>query len=151
MSEMVITISILGILASVAIISMNGAYSASQDALAVSRVEMLNSALSQFAQGNYEMVFNQRTDSAADEMFVLRTLEYRHPDDDRAKPGSPYVTPCYNPPTSSLVTDYRARWTGRMYELLRPGQTGLGIKIVFDGSDLTTAFVFPPNFQMAGR
>jgi prepilin-type N-terminal cleavage/methylation domain-containing protein len=151
MSEMVIVISILGVLAGVALISMTGAYGAAEDTLAANRLETLNRALYQFSQQNYELVFNPRAESATDEMFVLRTLEYRNPDTNKAKIGSPYVTPCYNPTTSSVPEDFRIRWNGRMFELLRPGQSGTGLKVTFDGSDLTEAFSFPPNFQMAGR
>ncbi len=151
MTEMVITISILGILSGVVMISMGDSFLAGQETLAVNRMEMLNRALHQFSQGNYEMIFTARPDSAADELFVLRTLEYRIPNESKAKAGSPYVTPYYNPPTSSNVADFRIRWNGRLYELLRPGQTGSGLKMVFDGSDMTAPFAFPPNFQMAGR
>lgn len=151
MSEMVIVISILGVVACAAVMSISGAYDAGRDTLAVNRMETLNQALSQFSQQNYELVFNARAESAADEMFVLRTLEYRNPDENRAALGAPYVTPCYNPTTSSSLTDYRLRWTGRMFELLRPGQPGTGLMVALDGSDMTKAFEFPPNFQMAGR
>ncbi|MDZ4289515.1 MAG: type II secretion system protein [Prosthecobacter sp.] len=151
LTEMVLTISIIAILAGVVLVSMGDSFTASKETLAMSRVEMLNRALYQFAQQNYEMVFTARNDSGADEMFVLRTMQYRNPDEDKAKLGAPYLTPTYNPTTSSSVEDYRLRWTGKLYELLRPGQAGSGIKMNFDASDLTQAFQFPTNFQMAGR
>ena len=97
------------------------------------------------------MLFNPMDGSAADEMVVLRTLEFRDPDIDRAKIGSPYVDPRYNPVSSSSSASYRLRWTGKLYELLKPGQTGTGLLMNFEGTDFTTAFVFPPNFKMAGR
>ena len=149
--ELVTTISIIGVLAGIVALMMGDGLLASKESLAHHRVEMLNRGLYQFAQQNYELVFNARSDSASDEMFVLRTIQYRNPDEDRAKAGSPYVTPYYNPATSSSTDDFRIRWTGKLYELLRPGQSGSGIKLVFDGSDMTEAFQFPPNFQMAGR
>jgi hypothetical protein len=49
------------------------------------------------------------------------------------------------------VSTYRLRWTGRMYELLKPGTLGTGILMNFEGTDFTTPFAFPPSFQMAGR
>lgn len=151
MTELVIVISILGVLATIAVSTYPSLLESSKVAIASERVECLNRALHTFAQQNYEMVFNRMDSSGADEMVVLRTIQYRNADIDRAKVGSPYFDPRYNPVVSSNATDYRIRWFGRGYELLAPGSSGTGIKMNFDGTDFTTAFVFPPNFQMAGR
>ena len=146
-----ITISILGVLAGVVIILMQGSYGASQEALAISRVEMLNSALHTWSTANREMSFIRRDETTADELIVLRDLQYRNPDPDKAAIGSPYVPPEYNPKNSSSMDEFRIRWNGRNYELLRPGQEGTGLLMVFDASDLTEAFQFPPNYQSSGR
>ena len=151
MSELVIVISIIGVLSTIAVGSFQQFIGGSKDALAAARQESLNQALYSFAQQNYEMLFNPMDGSAADEMVVLRTLEFRDPDIDRAKIGSPYVDPRYNPVSNSSSASYRLRWTGKLYELLKPGQTGTGLLMNFEGTDYTTAFVFPPNFKMAGR
>jgi len=151
MSELVITISILGVLTGVVIVSMNGAFGASQEALAISRVEMLNSALHTWSTVNREMNFIRRDETTSDELIVLRDLQYRNPDENKASIGSPFVPPEYNPENSSSDEDYRIRWNGRSYELIRPGQSGTGLKMVFDGSDLTEPFQFPPNYQSSGR
>ncbi len=151
LSEMVVTISIVGTLAGVAVLSFGGMTSSAKQVLAEERREMLNKAVHQFAQYNYELVFNAKTGSAGDEMLILRTLQYRHANDDYAKIGAPYVVPHYNPLISSDPGDYRLVWNGRLYDLLRPGEVGVGLKMVFDASDLTEPFQFPPNFQMAGR
>lgn len=150
-TELVVTISIMGVLAGMAVGSFNQFLGGAKDALAEARQEMLNQALHRFGQQNYEMLFNPMVNSTADEMVILRTLQYRDPDIDRAKIGSPYMDPRYNPLASSSTAHYRLRWTGRMYELLKPGQAGTGLLMNFEGTDFTTAFVFPPNFQMAGR
>ncbi len=151
MSELVITISIISVLASVAVSSMQQFLGGGKDVLAAERQERLNQALYQFAQQNFEVLLPSNDVSTSDEVAVLRTLQFRDPDVDRAKVGSPYFDPRYNPVRSSAGSDYRLRWTGRLYELLRPGDTGTGLLMNFDGTDFTTAFVFPPNFQMAGR
>lgn len=150
-TELVITISIMGVLAGISVVAYNQFLGGAKDALAAERQEMLNQALHCFAQQNYEMLFNAMDSSTADEMVILRTLQYRHTDIDRAKFGSPYVDPRYNPLSSSSTADYRLRWTGRLYVLLKPGNSGTGLLMNFDGTDFTTAFAFPPNFQMAGR
>jgi len=126
-------------------------YGASKDALASSRQEMLNQGLHRFAQQNYELLFDAMDGTISDEMVVLRTLQYRDPNINRAQPGSPYMDPRYNPVSSSDSTEHRLRWTGKLFELLKPGQNGTGILMDFEGRDFTTAFEFPPNFQMAGR
>ena len=150
-TELVIVVSILGVLAGIVVMSYNRFLSGAKDSVAASRQEMLNQAVYSFAQQNYELVFGAMNDSVADELVILRTLQFRNPNANRAKIGSPYFDPRYNPVSSSDTAEYRLRWVGKMYELLPPGQSGTGILMNFDGSDFTTAFVFPPNFQMAGR
>jgi type II secretory pathway pseudopilin PulG len=151
MTELVIVISILGVLAGITVVPMNQFLTGGKDVMAATRQEMLNQAVYRFAQQNYELQFNRMDASLADELVILRSLQYRDPNINRAMIGSPYVDPRYNPVSSSNVSEYRLRWTGKMYELLSPGQSGTGILMDFDGADFTTAFVFPPNFQMAGR
>lgn len=151
MSELVVVISIMGVLASIAVGAFNHLLSGGQDALAATRQEMLNQALYCFAQQNYELVFNAANESVADEMVVLRTLQFRDPDIDKASFGSPYMDPRYNPVGSSSNNLHRLRWNGRLFELLKPGQSGTGLLMNFEGTDFTTAFVFPPNFKTAGR
>lgn len=153
-TEVTITIAIIGVLAGIAVMRISGTYTSSQEAIAREKVELLNSGLHKFNYSNYEIhpgSLPVQTGTTGDEWAVLRTLQYRNPDEDRASPGSPFVNPCYNPSSSSSTDDFRITWTGRLYKLLKPGETGLGIKVVFDGSDYTTPYVFPPNFSMAGR
>ncbi len=151
MTELVIVISTLGVLATVAITSFSHLLGSGKSAIAEERREMLNQGLHRFAQENYEMIFSRLDSATADEMVILRTIQYRNPNPLRSKTGSPYVDPRYNPLVSSDSKEYRLRWTGRNYELLRPGVSGSGLLMDFEASDFTTAFVFPPNFKMAGR
>lgn len=151
MSEMVVVICILSVLAGITVQTFGQFLGGSKDALAASRQETLNQALYRFAQQNYELLFDAMNGSVADELVILRTLQYRDPNINRAQPGSPYVDPRYNPVSSSDTAAYRLRWAGKLFELLKPGQSGTGILMNFEGTDFTTAFVFPPNFQMAGR
>jgi len=151
MSELVIVICILAVLAAITVAPLGQFLSGGKDALAMSRQETLNQAVYRFAQQNYELQFNRMDGSVADELLILRTLQYRNPNINLAQPGSPYMDPRYNPVSSSDTTQHRLRWTGNMYELLLPTQSGTGILMDFDGADFTTAFAFPPNFQMAGQ
>ena len=151
MTELVIVISVLGVLSTIAVTSFNHLLGSGKDVVASERREMLNQALHRFAQQNYDMVFTRIDGSTADEMVILRTLQYRNPDPARTMIGSPYFHPAYNPVGGSSADTYRLRWTGRNYELLKPGTPGAGILMNFEGTDFTTDFDFPPNFRMAGR
>ncbi|MDI1312831.1 type II secretion system protein [Prosthecobacter sp.] len=151
MSEMVIVISIMGALAGIAVLSFGQFLGGSKDALAMSRQETLNQSVHRFAQQNYELLFDAMNGSVADELVILRTLQYRDPNIKRAQPGSPFMDPRYNPVSSSDASVHRLRWTGKLFELLKPGKSGTGILMNFEGTDFTTAFVFPPNFKTAGR
>ncbi len=151
MSEMIIVIAILGVLAGIVIISLNGMFAASKETLAIARVEMLNSAVHTWSTANRELNFGRQDGSANDELIVLRDLQFRDPNEEKASIGAPYVPPEYNPDKSSKIDDYRIRWNGRAYELLRPGQSGTGLLMAFDGSDLTKPFKFPPGYQSSSR
>lgn len=151
MTELVIVISIMGVLATITVASFNQFLGGGKETLARERLENLNQALHRYAQTDKELLETQLSSSAADETMVLRKLQYRNPNEDLAKVGSPYFDPCYNPVASSLDTTYRLRWTGRLFELLRPGTSGTGLLMNFDGTDFTTPFVFPPDFDTNGR
>lgn len=149
LAEVITSIAVIGILAAVAIPTFSGVMSPSKVALARNTVETLNSAVHRFNQTNYELLFTAVSVSGQDEMLILRTMQYRNPDN--PAPGSPYMRNDYNPTISSSTSDYRAMWMGNLYKLLEPGQTGTGLKVAFDGSDLGVPFVFPPGFTMAGK
>jgi len=151
MSEMVITISIIGVLATISISAMSGVLNGSKESIARDRLEMLNQALNTFAYSNLELTFTPIAGSSSDEIAVLRYLQFRDPNENRASTGSPYVTPRYNPLTSSSTDDFRIVWKGSRYSLLREGESGTGLKVSIDGSDFTTPFIFPPGFSRYSR
>lgn len=151
MTELVIVISIMGAMATIVVASFNQFLDGSKDALARERLENLNQALHRYAQTDKELLEAKRPSSADDEKLVLRKLQYRNPNEDLAKVGSPYFDPSYQPAASALDTTYRLRWTGKLYELLRPGTPGTGLLMNFEGTDFTTPVVFPPDFDTNGR
>lgn len=150
-TELVIVVSIMGTLAGIAVGSFNQFLGGAKGALAQERVESLNQGLHRFAQQNYELLFSPVSTATADELVILRTLQYRHEDPDRATIGSPFADPRYNPVANSSVDEYRIRWAGKSYELLKPGTPGTGLLMNFEGTDFTEPFDFPPNFKMVGR
>lgn len=151
MTEMVVTISVLGVLAGIAISHVGDALSSSKLVVATEKMEMLNRGLHAYASAvksltNGDMAV--RAD-ANDEIQVLLTLEYRDPAN--PVPGSPFVDEHYRPKTSSNADEYRLQWAGGLFRLLKPGQSGAGLQVPFDGSDLGTPFKYPPNFHSLGR
>ncbi|MCB1211261.1 MAG: prepilin-type N-terminal cleavage/methylation domain-containing protein [Verrucomicrobiales bacterium] len=151
MTEMVICVSLMGVLATIAISSYSSATSAGKTALARQKVEMLNTAVHRYAEAVRELIVTPLAPVGSDELQVLRfALQFRHPDDDRATVGSPFIDATYNPSISASIDDYRMRWTGSLYELLEPGKPGVGLKVVFDGSDIGPAFVSDPNINPLG-
>ncbi|MEQ1750952.1 MAG: type II secretion system protein [Prosthecobacter sp.] len=150
LTELIVTISIIGTLASIVMVSMTGTFEAGRETIAIQRLEMLNESLHRRATAIKELNFQRRDDSTGDEFYVLRLLQYRNPNPNKVDINSPYFQSEYNPEPSSAETDYRFRWNGRRYELLRPGEAGSGLKMVFDASDITEPFQFPPNFNPGG-
>lgn len=151
MSEMIITISIIGVLAGLVVPSLTGTLAGSKEALANDKVETLNQALNEWSHAFKEYSMAPQDGSASDELTILLDLEYRNPDPNKTLPGSPFVEPRYRPQASSNAADYRIVWTGYRFKLLRPGQSGTGIKIPFDGSDYGTPYAYPANFSTSGR
>jgi prepilin-type N-terminal cleavage/methylation domain-containing protein len=135
LSEIVVTVSVLGILATIVIITMNGSFSAAKDTIASHRQETVNQAVSAFMTSFVEINYTAKPASTQDELFIIAALRFRDPNELRADAGTPYIQQDYNPKGSTSAADYRLRWTGRRFELLRPGQEGVGLKIEFDGSD----------------
>ena len=150
MTEVIISIAVMGVLAAIVIPGMAGIMDGSKEALANEKLEMLNKGLNSYAHAYKEYLFTPLS-SEADELKIILDLEYRNPDEDRVITGSPFIDPRYRPAPSSSATDWRIVWTGYRFKLLRPGATGTGIKVVFDGSDYGTPYVFPPNYSSSGR
>jgi prepilin-type N-terminal cleavage/methylation domain-containing protein len=147
--EVIVVLAILSTLLALAIPQFKGMFGASQDVLARNFVETLNSAVHRYGQRNGEVVVTPVAASGGDEYNVLRRLQWRDPENPR--PGSPYMRPDWNPEVSSQSSDYRLQWNGSLFALVPPGTTGTGFKVMFDGSDITTPFVFPPGYNPGGK
>jgi prepilin-type N-terminal cleavage/methylation domain-containing protein len=150
-TELVIVISIIGVLAMIALTSFSHLVGSAKESVARERMETLNQAVHRYLQQNNAMSVPLMTGTIGDEISVLMNLQYRDPNAKRVKPGTPYFDPRYQPVSSSSTQDHRLRWTGSSYELLRPGTAGTGIKMDFDTRDFTTARTFPKDFNSSGR
>ena len=148
MTEMVTVISIIGVLAKIAITSFSGLTEQAKTTMATERMEMLNTALNRYAMAERELVAQAlQLGSEFDEQLIVMTLQM----DDERIPGSPFIPTNYIPQGSSDTKDHRLQWRGKQFKLLEPGQPGTGLKVPFDGSDMGAARQFPPNFQPYGR
>jgi prepilin-type N-terminal cleavage/methylation domain-containing protein len=149
LSEVLVTVAVIGVLAGVAIPIYSNLLSPSKEVVARNLLEVLNTGVHRFNQSNYELLFTGVAPSGQDEMLILRTMQYREPAN--PKVGSPYVRNDWNPLISNSADDYRIMWMGNLFKLLVPGQAGTGMKVDFDGKDLGVPFVFPEGFNMAGK
>lgn len=151
MTEMVTSIAIIGVLASIAVLSMTGVVTGAKEGVATDRLEMLNQGLNSYAQAYKEYTYTPNDSAYSDENTVINDLEYRNADPNKALVGSPFVRPEYRPKYSGSNKDYRLMWTGSRFKLLRPGTDGFGAVVAFDGSDIGTPLVYPPNYSSSGR
>lgn len=147
--EVLVVLVILSTLLALAIPQFQGAFGSSQGVVARDLAETLNSAVHRYGQRHGEVVVPPVAAAGGDEYNVLRRLQWRNPDN--PMPGSPYMRPDWNPDVSSSSADYRLQWTGLLFTLLPPGTLGTGFKVKFDGSDITTPFIFPPGYNPGGR
>ncbi len=145
--EMIVVVSVMGILSAVTLSHFSGFNEASRAAVATELQERVNGALRRFNDGNYQMKVHVVTDGS-DASWVIQTLQYRKSVNPAV--GSPYLANNWTPVISSSTSDYRLVWKGTLFVLVNPGDTGVGVKVDFDGASLSTPFNFPSGFTMAG-
>jgi len=149
MVELVVTVTIIGVVAAVAIPQYSGVFVSSEAQVANNLVETLNSGIHKFNECNYEMVYTAADGSSADELAVLRSLQYRSSTNPAI--GSPYVRPDWSPVSSNSTKDYRIVWMGTLFKVLAPGTSGTGLKVDFGGGDLGKTYTYPPGYTTAGQ
>ncbi|NNE94200.1 MAG: type II secretion system protein [Verrucomicrobiales bacterium] len=150
LSELMITISILGILAAVAVNAYGDIFGKSKDTISQNVVATLNKATREFSYSQWDLEYTATPTSAKDEMYVLRTLQWKDPDNSELNPKGPFMRQDWNPTTSSDTKDHRIEWTGSAWKLTKPGTAGTGLKVAFDGTDLGTPHVHATGFTPAG-
>lgn len=151
LSELIWIIALMGILASIAIPHMGESLSNSKAVIAREKLEMMNKGVHAFAEcAGFSITRTPMNSSGADETLVLHDLQTRSLTS--PTPGSPFVDPTYRPVSSSDPNDYRIAWTSNfVFKLLSPGETGTGLKVPFDGSDIGEPWVAPPGYNPGGR
>lgn len=149
LTELIVTVAIVGLLASIAIPIYSNVRDASEKAVAEDHVEALNRAVNTYSQTCWKLPVAANAASTADELLVLRSLQYQFPAAS-LKLGSPYFDTKYDPPSSSNSSHLRIRWNGKSFELLPPGSAGTGLRYA-SGTDYKKVPVsFPNGYKPAG-
>ena len=149
--EIMVTIAVIGIMAAIALASFGNVTDGAKLAQAQSITAKLNAAVKSFDQTNWDMPTAADDTATTDELKVLRSLQYKP----AASLGSfnsaaPFYSPNWNPTASNSTQDYRVMWNGFNFQLLTPGTVGQGLKLLFDGSDQSSPYVFASNYQIEG-
>ena len=148
LTEILVTVAVIGILAGISLLT----YGDVNDAQARNVTSKLNDAVKGFGQSNWDMPTAKDDSDSADELKVLRSLQYKPaPSLGTFNTGAPFYPPNWNPAASTASTDFRVRWNGYNFELLEIGVAGKGLKIAFDGTDMSaTPYAVPSDFKMEG-
>ncbi|MEE2809018.1 MAG: type II secretion system protein [Verrucomicrobiota bacterium] len=147
--ELMIVVTMLGIITSIAIPQLGGVLSNSKEVLVKDFAETLNKAVKKHSQLNYDIKIGSDDSLAAEEISIIRTLQWRgHVD---PAPGSPFLRQDWHPVVSSSVSDFRLQWSGTEFDVIWPGKAGVGVWVKFDGSDYGLNYEFPKNYVPVGR
>ncbi|MEM7602079.1 MAG: prepilin-type N-terminal cleavage/methylation domain-containing protein [Verrucomicrobiota bacterium] len=149
--ELIITIAVIGVISAIAVPSIGNIVEGSRRGVAENVVETLNKATREFSHSQWDLRSTPVPSSGGDEMLMLRTLQWRDPDNSgELNPKGPFMKTDWNPATSTDTEHYRAEWTGSSWRLREPDEAGAGLRIVFDGSDLGTVYVHDSGFTPVG-
>ncbi len=127
LTEVLVVIAFLAIVAAISVPNMIGVFSGSSYEAAKRNLNYLNGAVLGFNQSNWELVLAASSGSD-DEQRIFDSLRYRAPVN--PAPGSPYLPANAAFVASSSTTDYRAKWNGRMFEIVVPGTNGTGLDLM---------------------
>lgn len=144
MAELLITVAVIGIMSAISVSAFKNVREGSRLGVAREVVNNLNSALADYSQINWAIDVTAQADES-DEEWILWSLQWRDPTDPAL--GAPYMNPTWIPVVSSDTADHRAQWSGKVFELLLPGEAGTGLRINFEGgSDMGNYIVHPGGF-----
>src|SRR5690606_10109008 len=118
LTEMILSIAMIGILSAVAIVSFGNLKSRSEASIGETLLEQLNDAVKEYEQTAWAPDLAADDASGADDLAVLRALQWRSPTSPSW--GSPYFMSEWSPAVSNDDETYRFRWTGTYFVLLEP-------------------------------
>ncbi|MBE2204257.1 MAG: prepilin-type N-terminal cleavage/methylation domain-containing protein [Chthoniobacterales bacterium] len=127
LTELLVVIAVLAIIAGIGIPAIIGVFSSSNQEVARRNLNVLNGAVLNFNQSNWELVLAAASGSD-DEQKIFDSLRYRAATN--PTPGSPYLPENAAFVATSGTNTYRARWNGRMFEIVVPGTNGTGLDLM---------------------
>lgn len=122
LTEILVVITVLGILAALAVVSMTRVVQSADEAVALDNLEHLNNAVHK-----YNHAVSQLTNAAGSEATVFAELQVDGTVTER--PGSPYLEQNLAITSSSDTSIYRATWNGYEFIVIKPGSSGAGIDL----------------------
>lgn len=131
--EMLISITIIGILGSLALVQYGDTLDRSVRVVSVDFVEQLNTALNEFEQVAWQLDITANNDAITEEQQILAYLQTK----DVTVFGSPHFRGDFTAVSSSDNTEYRIRWNGARFELVEPGTDGNGMLFEAEGGQFT--------------
>lgn len=152
LTEILVTIAVIGIMASISLLTFGSVNEGAKLAHARNVTAKLNDAVKGFGQSNWDIPTAKDDLDTADELKVLRSLQYKPAAAVGSfNTGAPFYPPNWNPATTTATTEFRVRWNGFNFELLEIGVAGKGLKIAFDGTDMSaTPYAFPVGYKVEG-
>lgn len=133
LTEVLVVICFLAVVAALAVPSISNILFSSSYETANRNMNLLNGAVSAYNQSSWGEidpdVFAVSIGSE-DEASVFNCLRYRNTNAAQAAPGSPYLPPNATFVATSATNAYRARWNGRVFEILPVGTSGMGIDLM---------------------
>jgi prepilin-type N-terminal cleavage/methylation domain-containing protein len=122
--EMLVSISVIGILSAIAIPAISRTDRAARGEAANQIVTGINRAISSYRQCGSEITINANSSSGADEASVMALLTTA----DAGVVGSPFLVGTSWPSVESSDTEtYRVQWNGRFFVVVPRGSSGTGL------------------------
>ena len=122
--EVLITVAIIGILASIAISYFSENVDAAREGVTVDSSASLNRAVNHYVQIAGDIGVEEQA-GTADELEVIQLLQAR----DANLPGSPYIPAEFVISSSSDTDKVRIVWSGEYFQVIPMGVAGGGIVV----------------------
>jgi type II secretory pathway pseudopilin PulG len=127
LTEVLVVIAFLAIVAAVAVPSISRVVSASSYGTAKRNLNYLNGSVIAFNEANWQLVLATSSGSD-DEQKIFDSLRYRAATNPAS--GSPYLPDTATFVATSDTNTYRAVWNGRMFGIVVPGTNGTGLDLM---------------------
>ncbi len=122
--EILVVVGVIAILAAISIPVIANVTRGANESAAESNLDHLNQAVLKYNNSITELT-NAVDSGISDEQAVFALLQVR----DAAVPGTPFLQADLGANSSASTNVYRARWNGRVFEIITPGTAGTGVNL----------------------